>query len=134
MGDVRWTVNQRKAFLDQDNAPLVVTILPAVCQSLLHTGSETIHVSDQVYVRFLTNCDVETQRSAERIFRWRMVERSPTVSAHVCYIWCQTWFDLPTSERISLHGWIQEISNDRPNGSRRFHRRTRRNHSSDRII
>ena len=66
MGEVRWVVNQRKAFLDRDNTPLDVTIIPAVCQSLLHTGSETIHVGDQVYVRFPTDRDVETQRSAMR--------------------------------------------------------------------
>ena len=66
MGEVRWVVNQRKAFLDRDNTPLDVTIIPAVCQSLLHTGSETIHVGDQVYVHFPTDRDVETQRSAMR--------------------------------------------------------------------
>lgn len=66
--DVKWAVNQRKSFLDQSNQAMDVTIVPAVRESVLHTGSDPITVGDLVYVRAPSDADVQAQQSAFRDF------------------------------------------------------------------
>lgn len=66
MHDVKWAVNQRKAPLEHRGQPMDVTIVPAVRERVLHTGSGTLSVGDFVYVRFPTDADVDTQRYVMR--------------------------------------------------------------------
>lgn len=63
MKDVKWVVNQRKAFLERTGQPMDVTTVPSVRQKMLHTGSGTLRVGQYVYLRFPTDADVDSQRS-----------------------------------------------------------------------
>ena len=64
MKNVKWVVNQRKAFLERTEQPMDVTAVPSVRETLLHTGSEVLRVGEHVYLRFPTDDDIEAQRSA----------------------------------------------------------------------
>ena len=64
MHDVKWVVNQRKAFLDHVVQPLDVTIVPGVREPMLHTGCRPLSAGDYVYVRFPIDDDVDAQRNA----------------------------------------------------------------------
>lgn len=64
MRNVKWVINQRKAFLERKGQLMDVTAVPSVRESMLHTGSGILKVGDYVYVRFPTEADIEAQRYA----------------------------------------------------------------------
>lgn len=64
MQNVKWVVNQRRAFLERTEQPMDVTAVPSVRETMLHTGSEVLRVGQYVYLRLPTDDDIEAQRSA----------------------------------------------------------------------
>ena len=64
MQNVKWVVNQRRAFLERTEQPMDVTAVPSVREIMLHTGSEVLRDGEYVYLRFPTDDDIEAQRCA----------------------------------------------------------------------